>query len=202
MSHPDYKHIGTPMDRLAEEIGELMTELGTTLHAMGKARRFGLDGFHPDVPEVSNRDTLLTALGKVIPEMGDVHSAITALQIELLEQKASGNFDLPTPCPGEVLGGPTFRQVYLTDEQGMIDLFCGNQKEKHYFVPLDGLVYGALGFRDTDGGIDYVVPYHCVRERRMGLTFSTMLATRAGREELASACSTGEAVQIIRPTLP
>ncbi len=41
MSHPDFKHIGSPAVRLIEECGEL-------IKAICKAERFGYDGFHPD----------------------------------------------------------------------------------------------------------------------------------------------------------
>ena len=47
MSHPQYKHIGSPEDRIMEECGEI-------LQALGKGKRFGWDNYHPDTPDVSN----------------------------------------------------------------------------------------------------------------------------------------------------
>lgn len=40
MSHPDYKHIGDPVDKVIEEVGEL-------LQVIGKGKRFGWDNKHP-----------------------------------------------------------------------------------------------------------------------------------------------------------
>ena len=41
MTDPRYKGIGSPVDRMVEEIGEL-------LQAIGKGERFGWDNHHPD----------------------------------------------------------------------------------------------------------------------------------------------------------
>lgn len=51
MSDEKYKHIGTPQDKVIEEIGEV-------LQAIGKVNRFGLDNFHPDRPNSSNKEEL------------------------------------------------------------------------------------------------------------------------------------------------
>ena len=40
MSNPKYNHIGSPKDRLVEELGEL-------LQAISKGERFGWDNHHP-----------------------------------------------------------------------------------------------------------------------------------------------------------
>ncbi|MCL2160700.1 MAG: hypothetical protein FWH56_02260 [Betaproteobacteria bacterium] len=47
MSHPEYKNIGTPIDRLIEEMAELT-------QALIKIKRFGLFNNHPDRPAQTN----------------------------------------------------------------------------------------------------------------------------------------------------
>jgi len=75
MSHPDYKNIGTPEDRVIEECGEL-------LQAISKARRFGYFNFHPDIPGRSNMDNLRS-------EMNDLIEAMERLEIQNREMIAA-----------------------------------------------------------------------------------------------------------------
>jgi len=51
MSHPDYKHIGSPFTRLVEECSEL-------IQAAAKCDRFGPDNHHPE-RGTTNSDELL-----------------------------------------------------------------------------------------------------------------------------------------------
>ncbi len=62
MSHPKYKDIGDPADRLMEECAEL-------IQAICKAKRFGWENWHPDRPKENN-------LHDVLREIGDVLEAI------------------------------------------------------------------------------------------------------------------------------
>lgn len=42
MSHPDYKNIGSPEDRVVEEAAELIFELTHLIKSIQKAKRFRL----------------------------------------------------------------------------------------------------------------------------------------------------------------
>lgn len=73
MSHPKFKDIGDPADRVIEEVGEL-------LQAMSKAKRFGLFNHHPDRPERTNCDDIFA-------EMSDVVEAMERFQEQLRQLK-------------------------------------------------------------------------------------------------------------------
>lgn len=62
MSDPRFKNIGCLCDRVVEECAEL-------IKAIMKATRFGIDNFHPDSPERTNRMDILD-------EMKDVEESI------------------------------------------------------------------------------------------------------------------------------
>lgn len=51
MSNIRYRHIGTPAEKMVEEIGEI-------LQAIGKGSRFGWRNHHPDRPFQTNLDEL------------------------------------------------------------------------------------------------------------------------------------------------
>lgn len=55
-----------------ERLALLLEEMGETLQIIGKIQRHGLDSYHPDRPDVSNRQLLEK-------ELGDVRYAITLL---------------------------------------------------------------------------------------------------------------------------
>ncbi|MCP3702304.1 MAG: hypothetical protein GY954_05145 [Alteromonas sp.] len=83
MSHPDYKDIGKPKDRVIEEIGEL-------LQAMGKAERFGLFNHHPDKPSRTNMDDILAEMDDVIEAMERLEAEMRAIRFtHFREQKSS-----------------------------------------------------------------------------------------------------------------
>ncbi|KGX19631.1 nucleoside triphosphate pyrophosphohydrolase family protein [Burkholderia pseudomallei] len=69
MSHPEFAHIGDPIDRAIEEMGELIL-------ALMKARRFGWFSYHPDRPESTNMDD-------VRREMEDVNQSLDRLDTHL-----------------------------------------------------------------------------------------------------------------------
>lgn len=52
MSHPDYENIGSPYDRVIEECSEV-------IKAICKAKRFGIENWHPDTPEINNAHQIL-----------------------------------------------------------------------------------------------------------------------------------------------
>ncbi len=51
MVNPKYRFVGKASDRIVEEVGEILKELG-------KCKRFGLGGHHPKSPEVTNIEKL------------------------------------------------------------------------------------------------------------------------------------------------
>lgn len=67
---------------VVEEIGEVMCVLGDLAAAIGKAGRWGLESFNPDLePEdqETNRAWIMRAMAKVRPELKDVVEAIERL---------------------------------------------------------------------------------------------------------------------------
>lgn len=68
MSDPNFEHIGTLEDKLIEELSEL-------IQAICKAKRFGIDNFHP-VTFVTNRR-------QILDEMKDVEQRIAAYKKEI-----------------------------------------------------------------------------------------------------------------------
>lgn len=73
MSHPKFKHIGSPVVRLIEELAELQ-------QALCKAERFGWFNHHPHRPGRTNMDD-------VALEMDDVVEAMERLQEEMRQLK-------------------------------------------------------------------------------------------------------------------
>lgn len=73
MSDPRYANVGHPVDRVIEEVGEL-------LQAICKARRFGLHNSHPDRPERTNLDDIRY-------EMEDCNEAFAKLEVWLKEER-------------------------------------------------------------------------------------------------------------------
>jgi len=70
MSHPNYKHIGTPEDRMIEEVGEI-------LQAIGKGKRFGWNHHHPDRPDATNLSELSKELDDLFEAFKDLRNSIT-----------------------------------------------------------------------------------------------------------------------------
>lgn len=66
MADEKYVHIGRPADKCIEECSEL-------IKTITKARRFGLDNFHPDRPDSSNRI-------EIYKEIEDVRRSLIALE--------------------------------------------------------------------------------------------------------------------------
>lgn len=68
MSHPDYKHIGSPKTRLIEETAELTLELTKSMSqlvkSLMKADRFGIDDWHPSTG-ITNRDEIMAEIEDV-----------------------------------------------------------------------------------------------------------------------------------------
>lgn len=62
MSHPQYKHIGTPDVKLAEECAEV-------IKAICKGQRFGWGNYHPKYPKFCN-------LELVLQEIADIEESI------------------------------------------------------------------------------------------------------------------------------
>lgn len=76
-----------PEDRLArliEEVGEVMTEGGALLQAIGKAGRFGMESTHP-TGGPKNRDLILVAMSKLRMEMKDLEGAILGVETDILD---------------------------------------------------------------------------------------------------------------------
>ncbi len=48
-----YEHIGKPEDRVIEECAEV-------IHAICKAKRFGIENCHPDTPKICNAQLILS----------------------------------------------------------------------------------------------------------------------------------------------
>lgn len=71
MSHPKYKHIGTPEDRIMEECGEI-------LQALGKGKRFGWSNHHPDTPEISNLAQLSMEIDDLFEAFKNLRNSITS----------------------------------------------------------------------------------------------------------------------------
>lgn len=88
MSHPKFRHIGSPMTRLIEECAELQ-------QALCKADRFGWFNYHPDRPDRTNMDDVKS-------EMDDVVEAMERMQ-ECMRQLKHEHFSGATtkvPYPG------------------------------------------------------------------------------------------------------
>ena len=68
MSHPQYSHIGALDDKVIEECSEL-------IKAICKAKRFGIDDFHPA--------KLTTNRMQILAEMKDVEERIAAYRKEI-----------------------------------------------------------------------------------------------------------------------
>ncbi|MDP2371898.1 hypothetical protein [Rhodoferax sp.] len=71
MSNPQYRDVGSTVDRVIEECSEL-------IQALCKARRFGWFNHHPDRPTRTNMDD-------VLGEMDDVREVMTKLDANIRE---------------------------------------------------------------------------------------------------------------------
>lgn len=92
MSHPKYKHVGSPMTRLIEECAELQ-------QALCKANRFGWFNFNPDRPERTNMDD-------VQAEMDDVVEAMERLQENMRQLRHEHFNGATTKDPNDQANGP------------------------------------------------------------------------------------------------
>lgn len=66
--HADFRHLGTPLDRVIEETGEV-------LQRIGKIQRFGWKGSNPLLPveqRVSNEDGLRAEISDLEAAIGDL----------------------------------------------------------------------------------------------------------------------------------
>jgi hypothetical protein len=72
------------MNRLVEEVGEVMIEAGALLQLIGKAKRFGLDSAHPDGGP-TNRIAIIQAMEGLRREMGDLEKAGYLVETDLLD---------------------------------------------------------------------------------------------------------------------
>lgn len=73
MSDPKFKNIGCPSDKVVEECAEL-------IKAVMKATRFGIDNYHPDRPEKTNRM-------EILEEMKDVEESIANYRKQISPQE-------------------------------------------------------------------------------------------------------------------
>jgi hypothetical protein len=72
------------MNRLVEEVGEVMIEAGALLQVIGKAKRFGMDERHPDGGP-TNREAIIAKMDDLRREMGDLEKAGYLVETDLLE---------------------------------------------------------------------------------------------------------------------
>lgn len=77
MSHPDYKHIGSPLIRVIEECSKV-------IKVACKIDRFGWDNSHPDDPLKTPNIVLLRN------EMGDVIEAFKNLEKYIEDKNGKG----------------------------------------------------------------------------------------------------------------
>jgi hypothetical protein len=72
------------MNRLVEEVGEVMIEAGALLQLIGKAKRFGMDERHPD-GGMTNREAIIDKMDHLRREMGDLEKAGYLVETDLLD---------------------------------------------------------------------------------------------------------------------
>ncbi|KOX53865.1 hypothetical protein ADL19_14935 [Streptomyces purpurogeneiscleroticus] len=72
------------MNRLVEEVGEVMIEAGALLQLIGKARRFGMESTHPDGGP-TNREAIIAKMDDLRREMGDLEKAGYLVETDLLD---------------------------------------------------------------------------------------------------------------------
>lgn len=111
MSNPKYKDIGEPEDWVMEECGEL-------IQAIAKAKRFGIESYHP-VTLVRNTDRILS-------EMQDVEEAIRAYRTRLI----GGSPVFCLQC--ENLRGALSKYGKHLDQCGVMRMVC---PKKNNFTP-------------------------------------------------------------------
>lgn len=92
MSDPRYLQEGYKAQsaHVVEEIGEVMGVLGDLAAAIGKAGRWGLESFNPDLePEdqETNRAWIMRAMAAAKPELKDVVEAIDRLHATMSESE-------------------------------------------------------------------------------------------------------------------
>jgi hypothetical protein len=80
MSHPDYDHVGCPVDKLLEELHEVGM-------AVCKAKRFGWLSRHPDKPEGP------TNFEHLRDEMQDLTKRWEELVLHLQHRASSGELE-------------------------------------------------------------------------------------------------------------
>ena len=177
MSHPDFESTGHPTDRAVEEIGELMVELGATLKAVGKAKRFGLHNRWP-ATNVTNLEALLRCIDGSLREIPDVTSTLTGLR-DLLQTIQQVRAVAP---------------VFLNTEQAFLDLFKQNAEEHHLIVAMDPsaapYLHETVVFRDCVSGTLYATNIPQIKERRLG-RFNRALCTLHRRRLLADYLTRG-----------
>ncbi len=76
MSHPDFKHIGSPSIKVIEECSEL-------IKAVCKAERFGFLNHHPDRPEKTNRDEIRAEMDDVVEAFENLEKTMRGIGFSL-----------------------------------------------------------------------------------------------------------------------
>jgi hypothetical protein len=61
---------------MIEKIDKLIEECAEVIHSACKVKKYGLENFHPDKPEINNLDALRHELDDLLQAMNDVDSAI------------------------------------------------------------------------------------------------------------------------------
>ena len=88
--HVDHKYYPATIDQklgyLVEEAGEVTTEIGKILAAVGKTQRWGLEGYNPDLGPDSetNREWILRMLPCLEREISDLENACAILRQALV----------------------------------------------------------------------------------------------------------------------
>ena len=85
MSHPNYKHTGSPLTRVVEECSEV-------IQIACKIDRFGWFNFHPNDPqETPNIDLLKREMDDVVEAFGELEKRIIELRTKYYSEAQEHN---------------------------------------------------------------------------------------------------------------